>query len=165
MSWIVGTPNLSDSSTIESPILLFHNYEVVLLVSVLPLFVEVDHFLVHLSIEQFEILETSLDVAVFLGPIVSSAVVVQRTLVFVVAKRLPRVVLEDSIRCVCPIIGNLASILPMLLPFPILRLLPLKTEITVPFVFRKIFYLLHVRVAELASARCNCVLRYVSPKY
>ena len=30
---------------------------------------------------------------------------------------------------------------------------------------RKIAHLLRVRVAELASARCNCVLHYVLPKH
>ena len=37
--------------------------------------------------------------------------------------------------------------------------------ITEPFVFVKIAHLLLVRVAELASARCNCAHHYFLPKY
>ena len=47
--------------------------------------------------------------------------------------------------------------------FQELDLLPEKTSITVPFVFGQIARLLHVRVAELATARCNCVLHCVLP--
>ena len=85
MSWICGTPGLSESLIIEPRILLCHGCGVVLLVEVLFLFAEVDHFLVHRLIEQIEILQTSLDIAVFPEPILSSADVVQHLLGSVVA--------------------------------------------------------------------------------
>ena len=56
-------------------------------VEVLLLFVEVVQFLVQWLIEQLEILQTSLNIAVFPEPILSTAVV-QRILDFVVAQRL-----------------------------------------------------------------------------
>ena len=52
--------------------------------------------LVQQSIELIEILEAFLDIAVFPEPILSSADVVQHMLDVIVAKRLPRVVIEDS---------------------------------------------------------------------
>ena len=61
---------------------------------VLLLFVDNDHFLVQ---EQLEILQTTLDIAVFPEPILSSADVVQRILDFDVASRLPSAVYEDSV--------------------------------------------------------------------
>ena len=64
MSWIRGTPDLSDSSKIEHQILLCQYCDVVHLVEVELLFVEVDQFLVQWLIEQLEILQTSLDIAV-----------------------------------------------------------------------------------------------------
>ena len=81
-------------------------------------FVEVDQFLVQRLIEQLQILQTSLGIAVFPKPILSSADVVQHLLGFVVAKRLPRAVLEDSVLYVSRTIAHLASILLMLLPSP-----------------------------------------------
>ena len=62
--------------------------------------------------EQFEIIQTFLDIAVFPEPILSNADVVQRIVGFVVAKRLPRVVLEDSVLYAGRIIAHLASIPP-----------------------------------------------------
>ena len=59
------------------------------------LFVEVVQFLVHWLNEQLEILQTFLEIGVSPEPILSSANVVQRILDFVVAQRLPSVVLED----------------------------------------------------------------------
>ena len=96
MSRIRGIPDLSDSLTIEPHILLCHYCDVVLLARVLSLFVEVDQFLVQQPIEQFEILQTCLDIAVFREAILSGADVVQKIHDFVVARRLSRVVLEDS---------------------------------------------------------------------
>ena len=124
--------------TIDTQILLFH-CDVVLLAGVLPLFVEVDQLLVQHPIEQFEILQTSLDILVFPEPILSSADVVQHILDFVVATRLPCVVLEDPILYVSRIIAHLASTLLLLLPLPDsvanpheLDLLLGKNEISVP---------------------------------
>ena len=79
---------LSDSIIASCSVIIFN---VVLLVEV-PLFlVEVDQFLVQRLIEQLEILQTSLDIAVFPEPILSSADVTQHTLEFVVVQRLPSV--------------------------------------------------------------------------
>ena len=58
------TPSLSDFSIIGHQILFCHYLDVTLLVEVLPLFGEVDQFLVQQPIEQFEVLQTSLDIAV-----------------------------------------------------------------------------------------------------
>ena len=66
----------------ESVILLFHYFDVVPFVRVLLLFVEVDQFLVQQPIEQFDILQTFFDIAVFPEPILSSADVVQHILDF-----------------------------------------------------------------------------------
>ena len=82
----------------------------------------------------------------FPEPILSSADVVQHILEFVVVKRLPSVLCKKA---------GLQE----------LDLLPEKIALTVPFVYGKIAHLLRVRVAELASARCNCVLRYFLPKH
>ena len=46
MSWIYGTPGLSESFIIEPQMFLFRYFDVVFLVRVRPLFVEVDQFLV-----------------------------------------------------------------------------------------------------------------------
>ena len=67
----------------EPQILLFHYSEAVLLARVLPLFDEVDQFLVQPLIEQLEI--------AFPEPILSSADVVQRIIDFVYAQRPSRV--------------------------------------------------------------------------
>ena len=85
--------------------------DLVLLVVVLLLFVEVDQFLVQQLIERFDILRTSLGIAVIPEPILSSADAVHRILDFVVAWRLPRVVLEDSVLHVSRKLAHLASIL------------------------------------------------------
>ena len=82
---------------------------------VIPLFVEVDQFLVQQPIEQFDTFQTFLDKCAFLAPILSNTDVVQHILDFVVVKRLPRVVLEDSVLYVNRIMAHLASILLMLL--------------------------------------------------
>ena len=95
-SCISEIPHLPDSLIIGPQILLFHYLDIVLLVSFLPLFVEVDQFLVQQPIEQFEIFH---EIAVLPATILSSADVVQHVLDFSVAKHLPRVVLEDSILC------------------------------------------------------------------
>ena len=78
---------------------------------VLLLFLDVDQFLVQRLTDQFWILQTSLDIVVFPEPILSSADDVQRILGLVVARRLPRVVLEDTVMYVFRIIAHLASIL------------------------------------------------------
>ena len=54
----------------------------------------------------------------FPEPSLSSADVVQQILDFVVAKRLPRVVLEDSVLYASRKLAHLASVLLMLLPLP-----------------------------------------------
>ena len=77
-------------------IISLRNFDVVLLAGVLPLFAEVDHFLVQQLVEQFDMLQTSPEIALFPEPILSNAYVVQRILDVAVAKRLPSVVLEDS---------------------------------------------------------------------
>ena len=59
MSWIRGTPSLSDSSTVEPCISLGYYCGVVFPVGVLLLFVEVDQFHDHRLIGQLEILQTS----------------------------------------------------------------------------------------------------------
>ena len=92
---ICEIPRLPCSSVIEPRILLFHYFDVVLVVRLLPLFVKVDKFLVQQPIQQFEILQTFLGVSVF-EPILSSADVAQQILHFVVAQRISRVVLEDQ---------------------------------------------------------------------
>ena len=114
----------------------------------LPLFVEVDQFLVQQPIEQFEILQTFRDIAVFPEPILSSADVVQHILDFAAAKRVPRVVLDDSVRYASRTVAHLASILPLLLSLPNvlaapqeLDMFPGKIEMTVPSVFEKIAHL------------------------
>ena len=72
-----------DSSIIQHRILLCHLFDV-LLVEGLLFFVKVIQFLVQWLVEQLEILQTSLDVAVFPESMLSSADVVQRILDFVV---------------------------------------------------------------------------------
>ena len=79
MSSIRGAPGLSESFIIEPPIFLSHCCDVVLFVEVLLLFVGVDRFLVE------RLIETSLDIAAFPAPILSSAVEIQRLLDFVCA--------------------------------------------------------------------------------
>ena len=124
----------------------------VFLVGVLPLFVEVDQFLVHQPIEQLEILETFLSLAGFPEPILSSADVVQHILDVVVAKRLPRVLLEDSDLYVGRILAHPAHLLLMLLPLPFF--LADRRELDV----------LPVRDAEHAFAHFHCALHYLLPK-
>ena len=85
---------------------------------ILPHFVEVDQFLVQQPIEQFEILQTLLDIAVFPEPILSSADVVQHIIDVVLAERLPRGALEDSVLCVSRKLAHLASMLLMPNPSP-----------------------------------------------
>ena len=53
-----------------------------------------------------------------LGPILSSADVVQHALDFDVAKRFLRVVREDQVLCVSRTLADVASTLLMLLPLP-----------------------------------------------
>ena len=66
MSWIRKIPSLSASPTIEPRSLLCDaSFDVTLLLEVLLLFVGHNQFLVQQLIEQLEILETSLDIAVF----------------------------------------------------------------------------------------------------
>ena len=113
-SWICGNPALPDSLIVEFLFLLCHYWDVVRLVRVLPLFGKVDQILAQQPIEQFEILQAALDIAVFPQPILFSADVF---LFFVVAKR-PRAVLENSFLYVSRMIAHLASILLMLLSFP-----------------------------------------------
>ena len=67
-----------------------------LLVEINHLFVQVDQLLVLQPIGQFEILRTSLEIAVFSEPILTCAHVVQHTLDCVAANRLPRAMREDS---------------------------------------------------------------------
>ena len=80
MPWIRGTPGLSDSVIMEPQSLLCHSCDVVLIVEVLILCVEVDQCVVQWLIEQLEILQTSVDIAVFPEPILSSADLVQHVL-------------------------------------------------------------------------------------
>ena len=68
------SPNLSSGTS-----------DVVLLMGVLLLFVEVGQFQVQRLMEQLEILQTYLDIAVFPEPILPSAGAVQRIIDFVVA--------------------------------------------------------------------------------
>ena len=103
----------------------------------------------------------------FPEPILSSADVVQRIVDFAVAKRLPRVVLDDSVLYGSSIPAQLASILLMLLPLPYflvnLQELDLRAEnieITIPSVFEKVAHLLHFRAVELASTRYDKALHY-----
>ena len=98
--------------------MLCHCCAVVLLVEVHHLFVQVDQHLVVEQIGQFEILRTSLEIAVFSEPILSCSDVVQRTLDCVAAKRLPRAMLEDSGVNVIRLTAHLASLLLMLPPIP-----------------------------------------------
>ena len=114
-SWICGNPALPDSLIVKFLFLPCHYCDVVRLVRVLPLFGKVDQILAQQPIEQFEILQAALDIAVFPQPILFSADVF---LFFVVAKRLPRAVLENSFLYVSRMIAHLASILLMLLSFP-----------------------------------------------
>ena len=172
MSLIRRTPRSSDSFVIVQQILLCQNCVVELIVEVLDLSDEVDQYLVQRLIEQLGILQTSLDFAVFPEPILSSADVAQLILDTVVAKRLPTVLLEDSVLYVSRVLVRLVSILLISLPLPKfladleeLDLLLEKIVITTPFVLRKIAHLLHVRVAELASAHHRCALRDSLPKY
>ena len=71
-------------------ILFSHYFDVVLLVRVLPLFVELGEILVQQPIGQFEILPSFLDIAVSPEAILSSADVIKHILDLVVATRLPR---------------------------------------------------------------------------
>ena len=80
--------------------------------------------------------------------------------------------IEVSVVFVTHVLVRLASILLMSLPLPKfltdlqeLDLLPERSAVTSVFAFGKIAHLLHVRVTGLASARCNCVLRYFLPQY
>ena len=102
------------------------------------------------SDEQLEILQTSLDIAVFSEPLLSSADVVQQNIGSVVAKRLPIVVLENSVLHVSRTLVRLVSILLMSLPLPKcladlreLDLHPEKNARTGPFVLDKIAHLRH----------------------
>ena len=81
---IRGMPSLSDSLITEHQVCLCHYLDVALLVEVLLLFVEVDHVLVQL-IQRLEILQTSLDIAVFPEPVLSNADVVHHILDSLVA--------------------------------------------------------------------------------
>ena len=79
---------------------------------------------------------------------------------------------EDCVLYVNRSLVRLVSMLLVSLPLPTiladhqeLDLLPEKIAVTVPCVFWKIAHLLHVRVAELVLARCDCVLRYFFVKY
>ena len=80
-----GIASLSDSLILEHQILLCHDFDVELLIESLLLFVEAVQFQVQRLIEQLEILQTSLDIAVFPDQACQSADAVQRLLDFVVA--------------------------------------------------------------------------------
>ena len=118
------------------------------------------------GVVQLEVHQASRDIAVFPEPILSSADSAQRILDFVVEKRLPNAVHEDSVRNVNHELVRIVSFILMSLVLPNFTsefeefyLPPEKIAMTVPFVFGKVAHLLHVRVAELASEHCNCVLR------
>ena len=145
MSWINEIPVLPGSLIIEPQFFLFHYLDVVLLVGVLPLFVEVDQFLVHQPIEQLEILEIFLSLAGFPEPILSSADVVQHILDVVVAKRLPRVLLEDSDLYVGRKLAHPAHLLLMLLPLPFFSLI---VESLICFLFEMPNMYLHIFIAR-----------------
>ena len=98
--------------------MLCHCCVVVLLVEIHHLFVQVDQLLVLQPFGQFEILRTSLEIAVFSEPILSCADIVQHTLDCVAAKRLPRAMLEDSSVNLIQLTAHLASLLMMLPPIP-----------------------------------------------
>ena len=140
-----------------------------LLVEIHHLFVHVDQPLVLQPIGQFEILRTSLEIAVFSKPILSCADVVQHTLDCVAAKRLPRAMLEDSSVNVIRPTAHVASLL-MLPPIPYFSLIFEKLtcflpEKPVPSVFATVAHLLLVRAVELASAHNNCAPHDVLPKH
>ena len=108
----------------------------------------------------------------FLEPVLSSADVVQHIPDFVVVKRLPDVVHEDSTRYVNMYLVNSPPYFychfrcqNLLVDLQDIDFLPEKIAITAPLVFGKIAHLVHVRVADLASARYKCVPRYSLPKY
>ena len=90
MYWNRETLGLSDSCMIE-PQKICHHVDVVRLVVVLALSVEVDQFPMQQPIEQFEILQTSLDIAVFPEPILSSADVVPRVFLILLLRSVFRV--------------------------------------------------------------------------
>ena len=80
--------------------------------------------------------------------------------------------LEDSVPYVSRVLARLISIPLMSLPLPFffaefqeLDLHLKKIAMIVPSVFVNIARLLLVRVAELVSTRCNCVLYCFLPKY
>ena len=86
MSWIRGIPCVSGFLKTEPSISLGHCCDVVLLVEDLLLFVEVVQFpVVQRLIEQLEILQASLVIAVFPEPMLSGADVAQHIIDFVVA--------------------------------------------------------------------------------
>ena len=71
---------------------------------------------------------------------------------------------EDSVLYGSRLLVRLVSILLMSLSVT-KKIADFQELDLLPFVFGKIARLLDVRVAKLASARCNRVLRYSSPKY
>ena len=167
-SWTYEIPGLPDSSTIEPRILLFHYCDVVLLVKVPLLFVEVDQFLVQQPIEQVETLQTFLDIAAFPEPIQSSADAFQQIIDFVVAKRLPRVVLADSVLYVNHVLADIVHT-SVVTSFTKNFSLGLKSLICflsksrqVPSVFEKNAHLLLARTVELVFVQFLCP-HYFSP--
>ena len=71
----------------------------------------------------------------------------------------------DFVLYINHVLVRLVSILLLSLPLPKILFdlqeldwFPERIEITVPCVLGKVAHQLHVRVAELASARCGCVL-------
>ena len=123
------------------------------------------NFLVQRLLEQFESLQTSLDVAVLPEPILAGADAVQHLLDFGRCVTF-RVQCLKTQFCKCVVeLARLVSTLLMSLPLNFLAdlreldLLPEKIRITVLYVFEKIAHLRHVRAVELASAYHNCVPR------
>ena len=160
---------MSDSRAKEPQHVLCHCCVVVLLVEINHLFVQVDQLLVLQPIGQFEILRTSLEIALFCEPILSCADVVQHTLHCVAAKRIPRAMIEDSSVNVIRPTAHVASLL-MLPPTPYFSLIfetltCFLPEKLVQSVFATVAHLLLVRAVELASAHNNCAPHDVLSKH
>ena len=102
------TPSLS--FIIVPQIVLFHHFDVVLLMRVL-VFAEVNRFLVQRPIEQLEILQTSHFFCCLLNQSCQMLMFSNVFLTLLLRKRLLRVVLQDSVLYVIRKIAHLASIL------------------------------------------------------
>ena len=102
--------------------------------------------------QRLEILQTSLNIAVFPEPVLSNADVAQHILDSVVAQCHPSVMLEDSVLNGSRTLDRLVSILLMSLSVTQKKRADIQELDLLPFVFGKIAHLLDVLVAKLASA-------------